>query len=149
MKSNIVPRIDRPCGVSWSSLSGDKKRRYCEKCHLHVHNFSEMSLAERKAFLTKTAARKCMAYVGNDACAVDHRLLSRLYSLFGASRWVAASILGIFALGACASTKEEIMTPQAPPSSGKQVTETEDGKVYLGGIICEDRPLWKRILWPW
>jgi hypothetical protein len=39
-------KIASPCPVSWESLSGDDKTRYCRQCKLEVHNVSQMSAEE-------------------------------------------------------------------------------------------------------
>lgn len=48
---------------------------------------------------------------------------------------------------ACSTVRES--PPPCPPdtSDHKQVREDDDGKMWMGEVIVE-RPLWKRILWP-
>ncbi len=44
-------RIASPCDVPWDAMKGDDRRRYCDRCELHVHNISAMTRAEAEAFL--------------------------------------------------------------------------------------------------
>src|SRR5215510_14708772 len=59
--SNLLKnlRIASPCPVGWNSMSGDDKIRYCELCHLNVHNFSEMTAGEIQKLLTTSEGRIC------------------------------------------------------------------------------------------
>ena len=41
-------KIAAPCGVSWDSMEGDERSRFCGECKLNVHNVSSMSDAEVK-----------------------------------------------------------------------------------------------------
>lgn len=43
--------IAAPCSVSWESMTGDEKKRFCQQCRLNVYNISEMSSAEAQQLL--------------------------------------------------------------------------------------------------
>lgn len=63
MKSAPPPlTIGKVCPMSWSSMQGDSKKRYCEHCQLHVHNLSAMSGRERARFVRESGGRACIAY---------------------------------------------------------------------------------------
>ncbi|HRJ73126.1 MAG TPA: hypothetical protein PLS03_12955 [Terrimicrobiaceae bacterium] len=62
-------------------------------------------------------------------------------------------MLALTSLAGCATVKQQSITP-APMEDNKNVRTPEnlhDGKSFetVGALIIEERPLWKRILWPW
>lgn len=138
MKRRYGVRIGQPCPMKWEELKGDGRRRYCESCELHVHDLSAMSRGERKALLA-TPERKCGAFT------VPQR--SRFARMLSRAGILAASLTAMF-LPACATRENERVVPPAVHES-KDVVKTEDGKEMMTvGILVEERPLWKRILWP-
>jgi hypothetical protein len=52
-------RVASPCGVSWDSMDGDARVRFCRLCSLNVYDFAGMTRAEVEALVTKTEGRLC------------------------------------------------------------------------------------------
>ena len=52
-------RVASPCGVSWDSMEGDERVRFCRLCSLNVYDFSGMTRAEVEALVSKTEGRLC------------------------------------------------------------------------------------------
>jgi hypothetical protein len=52
-------RVASPCGVSWDSMDGDGRVRFCRLCSLNVYDFAGMTRAEVEALVTKTEGRLC------------------------------------------------------------------------------------------
>jgi Carboxypeptidase regulatory-like domain len=52
-------RIASPCHVSWESMSGDQKSRFCQSCQLNVYNLSEMTASEIKKLILQKEGRIC------------------------------------------------------------------------------------------
>jgi hypothetical protein len=52
-------RVASPCGVSWDSMDGGGRVRFCRLCSLNVYDFSGMTRAEVEALVTKTEGRLC------------------------------------------------------------------------------------------
>jgi hypothetical protein len=52
-------RVASPCHVGWETMSGDDQVRFCDSCHLHVYNFSEMTSDEITSLITQTEGRLC------------------------------------------------------------------------------------------
>lgn len=50
--------IAAPCSVSWESMTGDEKKRFCRHCRLNVYNISEMSSAEAQQLLFNSDSSK-------------------------------------------------------------------------------------------
>lgn len=55
-------RIASPCGISWDSMHGDDKKRFCHECNLFVFNLPAMDEDERIDFMK-------MAQMKGKACA--------------------------------------------------------------------------------
>lgn len=52
-------RVASPCGVSWDSMEGDGRVRFCRLCSLNVYDFAGMTRAEVEALVVKTEGRLC------------------------------------------------------------------------------------------
>jgi hypothetical protein len=55
-------RVASPCPVSWDSMSGDDRVRFCAHCHLHVFNLSGMKREQAEALVRKTDGRLCVRF---------------------------------------------------------------------------------------
>lgn len=52
-------RIASPCNVSWESMSGSARARFCSQCELHVYDISQLSRKEAVALIASTQDRIC------------------------------------------------------------------------------------------
>lgn len=52
-------RISTPCPLSWETLTGNDRVRYCGKCRLNVYNLADMDKGEVEALVRKTEGRLC------------------------------------------------------------------------------------------
>lgn len=43
-----------PCPIKWETMSGDERKRFCEKCSMHVFNISDLSKEEAESFLKES-----------------------------------------------------------------------------------------------
>lgn len=129
-------KIESPCPKKWEDLSGCGSRRFCDACQLHVHDLSAMNRRELRSFLAQPG-RKCGAFP------VPARRASRFLRRAG------LLIASLLFLPACASTRTREVTCPPPAVEDKNVLSPDDGKtMMLGGVMFGERPLWKRILWP-
>ena len=55
-------RIASPCPVSWDTMSGDNRVRFCSHCHLNVFNLSGMKRDEAETLVRETDGRLCVRY---------------------------------------------------------------------------------------
>jgi hypothetical protein len=95
-------KISSPCPVSWDSLAGDARVRYCGQCRLNVYNLADMSPDEVEQLVRKTEGRLCgRLYVREDQTATlrdcgQSRLRRRIRAtlavavplLLGAAAWL-------------------------------------------------------------
>lgn len=58
------PKLSFRCPMKWEDMTGDEKRRFCERCQKQVTNLSALTRAERRAFL-KSPRRDsaCVSYL--------------------------------------------------------------------------------------
>lgn len=140
MKTRYGVSIPKPCPMKWEELVGDKKKRYCSSCQLHVHNLSEMSSRERTRFLDASQERSCVAFQ-----TAPRRPMAWRLGRFGV---ILASLSALFLPG-CANREMSMGVP-CPPKTEHQPSETGvDGKREVMVVVGElQRPLWQRILWP-
>lgn len=52
-------RISTPCPMTWDSLKGDDRVRYCGQCRLNVYNLADMPKDEVEALVRRTEGRLC------------------------------------------------------------------------------------------
>jgi hypothetical protein len=52
--------IPSPCPVSWGSMQGDARVRFCAQCGQHVYNLSEMRAAEAVRLIEGHEGRLCV-----------------------------------------------------------------------------------------
>jgi hypothetical protein len=52
-------RVASPCNVSWETMEGDARVRFCRLCSLNVYDISNMTRAEVEALVLKTEGRLC------------------------------------------------------------------------------------------
>ena len=55
--------IESPCQQDWRRMHGDRVRRYCDSCQLHVHNLTAMTGAEAERLLEDSGGRVCIRMV--------------------------------------------------------------------------------------
>lgn len=52
-------RVASPCSEKWELMRGDERRRFCEKCQLHVHDLRSLTEAEATELLRGASGRVC------------------------------------------------------------------------------------------
>lgn len=117
MNTRFVPAIQKPCPMSWDSMQGDEKRRFCEHCQLHVHNLSEMSTQEQVALMESPGERKCITYTApTNAKPVDAGTWLTLQTATGWRKALAAMITAAFSMFAASCQTQRTMGAPVPPS---------------------------------
>jgi hypothetical protein len=53
-------RISSPCPLSWESLSGNDRVRFCAKCKLNVYNLAAMTEEQAIKVVQETEGRLCV-----------------------------------------------------------------------------------------
>jgi len=53
-------RIASPCTVSWDSMTGDDRSRFCGQCKLNVYNISVMTQSEAERLIAEKEGRVCV-----------------------------------------------------------------------------------------
>jgi ankyrin repeat protein len=56
-------RIPSPCDVAWDSMIGNDRVRFCEHCHLSVHNIDLASPKQIKRLIARSKGRLCVNYL--------------------------------------------------------------------------------------
>jgi hypothetical protein len=107
MKADLLDRIRiaAPCHVSWESMSGTDRARFCSQCQLHVYDISQLSRPKAIALITGNQGRICgRIYRRRDGtiltrdCPVGLRALRRRAArVAGASL---AAVLSLFSIAA-------------------------------------------------
>jgi hypothetical protein len=157
-------RVASPCSVSWETMSGDERKRFCDSCKLNVYNFSELTAEEVRQLVAKSEGRICgRMYKRADGtvltkdCPVGLRAYQkRVARLAGAAL---ATILGLFSVSfgqkddkkaVDASTldiirtvsKENILSGTVTDQNGAVIPNAEitlrKGKIVIGSTHTND-----------
>ncbi len=106
-------RIAEPCPVSWDSMRGDDRARFCDHCNRHVHNLSALPADEAQRLVCESAGRLCIAYVPNELGGVTP--LEYMRAKPTRYRWRLVAMLA--GLGGIVSTAATVLYgPKAPPA---------------------------------
>ncbi|MBI2193684.1 MAG: hypothetical protein HYU36_17040 [Planctomycetes bacterium] len=55
-------RVASPCRVSWGTMIGDDRTRYCGRCRMNVYNISSMTREEAETFIREREGRTCVRF---------------------------------------------------------------------------------------
>ena len=99
--------IASPCTVSWDTMAGDKTKRFCGQCRLHVHDVSQMTRREADALIESAGGRCCLRLwrrpdgrvITKDCGRVRLAIARRVMIL----RAAAAGVFAALGLGGCSN----------------------------------------------
>ena len=148
----VLPQIeiDTPCPKDWDEMHGTDAKRFCDHCHLHVHNFSEMQPTEIKS-LVDSGDRICARMARRDdgsivtkACQTGSKPLTRRGWL-GQLSAVAAAALGMFVTG-CGKIRHAnpdihggtTTTGEAIPQNGTANSNASNSVPKQGEVLMGD-----------
>ena len=106
-------RIASPCPISWDSMTGDNRVRFCGHCQLNVYNISELSRSEAQKLIASTEGGLCARLFRRDDgtiltkdCPVGLRALRRRVAKRGAAILAAIVSLSGAVIGQQSSSKD-------------------------------------------
>ncbi|MBI3857780.1 MAG: hypothetical protein HY293_19025 [Planctomycetes bacterium] len=87
-------RISSPCPVSWDTMRGDDRIRYCGQCRLNVYNLAIMSPREVEAIVRRSGGRLCgRLFVRDDGTATLRNCAGARLRRKALRMWVVATVL--------------------------------------------------------
>src|SRR4051812_34089991 len=100
--------IPTSCPVSWDTMRGDHRTRFCDRCGQDVHDVSELTRAEAVRLVTRGGALPCLRlYRRRDGRVMTADCLGRRERvwtwLHRRAPWAAAAFALVFFAG-CGST---------------------------------------------
>ncbi len=140
-------RVASPCPVSWASMAGDERVRFCAQCRQHVFNLSGMHREEAEQLIVSQQGRLCVRYyqradgtVMTSDCPVGlRRKLRRL----------AAGALGLFLTLLLALTAWAWPTAEDRPGRlGGRLRDTEPFRTILEWLDPSPPPLMGKVCLP-
>ena len=118
---NVV--IEKPCSVSWESMSGDERVRLCSQCNLKVHNLSSMPEHEAAAILKRRKTERTCVYFlrKRDGTVVIDNCPQKLRNIRNKIYAATASVLICVAYGIYISPIHAggLVAPTADPAFGQ------------------------------
>lgn len=125
-------RVASPCNVSWESMEGGARVRFCRECRLNVYNLSEMTRAEGEALVARTEGRLCARlYRRADGTVLTRDCPGGLRAVRArVSRAAGATLAALLSLFAVAQAKPK---PRAQKKSCAAVEELKIQRTLAGG----------------
>lgn len=132
--------IPKPCHENWSQMSGDAKKKFCDKCSCSVHNLTGMDHDQIMTLRSELGGKLCGAFQASSEPVRSplHKVLLKRKLLIGAS-------ISSLALAACQSEKDrdvvggvEVCYP--PESETSPEVVPEESEVLLGDICPIEEP---------
>ncbi|HLA10111.1 MAG TPA: ankyrin repeat domain-containing protein [Pyrinomonadaceae bacterium] len=74
-------QVQSPCTASWDSMIGTDQIRFCEHCHLSVHNLSSMTRKDVRRLVRKSKGRLCVRYESRSEGPFTTNLEIRLHQI--------------------------------------------------------------------
>jgi hypothetical protein len=136
-------RVASPCPVSWDSMEGDERVRFCRECSLHVYNVSGMTRAEAESLVSRTEGRLCARFhrradgtVLTKDCPEGLRALRRRLARRAGAALAAVLALCGGAFGQQKSGGKDARTCEAGATSSKVRRALKKGQgTSLGGTV--------------
>jgi len=132
--------VASPCPVAWGDMTGDERKRFCNKCNLNVYNLSAMTKAEAESVITNTEGRVCARFyrradgtVLTQDCPVGLRAIRKR-----ASRATAAAFSALVSLfGGTATFAQPQQQPKDESKVEVQRTLRRYGQAAVEGTIFD------------
>jgi hypothetical protein len=135
-------RIESPCSASWEGMRGGNRKRHCDSCNLHVHNFSALSLAEGKQLLQGQSleSRLCvrMEFHEDGRCVTADDPLPTAELKQGPTKFATTALaLGASLLAACTGHRIPKEKPhvQTAPAVNEAPVECLPLRSVLGDVV--------------
>ncbi len=91
--------IPNPCPVSWESMQGNARVRFCGECRLNVYNLSEMTRPEAEQLIEQHQGRLCVNfYQRSDGTILTQSCSRALRALQASRRWFHATVIALVTL---------------------------------------------------
>jgi hypothetical protein len=130
--------IDSPCPVSWDTMHGDEKVRFCGQCQKHVHDVTEMTAAAAAQLISDAREQICVQlYRRQDGTLLTADGLTGVRE--GIWRWLrrrmawAAALFALIFLPGCPGGGNMrrcdtpiVLSPEAPAGSVQKAEEKRD-----------------------
>ncbi len=120
--------IPVPCPVSWATMHGDDRTRFCEQCRQNVHDVSELTRAEAVQLVTAGEKVPCLRIyrrpdgrVMTADCATNRERVWKW--LHKRAPWAALAFALVFMAGCeprCVAGGIKTYTPPPPPADAVQ-----------------------------
>ncbi|MCW5823657.1 MAG: hypothetical protein KIT34_12700 [Cyanobacteria bacterium TGS_CYA1] len=137
-----------PCPIKWETMSGDERKRFCEKCSMHVFNISDLSKEEAESFLKESLSSESVCvkfFLRRDGTIKTNNCPKIFRSIYSRILWFGAgfsyvSMLLVAILTGCSKPE-----PPSPPFIGGLFLSEKESvakKVLNPGDTSEDEAKW-------
>jgi hypothetical protein len=143
--------VEQPCPVSWDSMRGDERVRFCNECSLHVYDLSAMTRPQAEAMVNEwePGKRMCVRFYrradgtvitkdcGGGVRAAARRATRRAAAVCAAILCAMLSPLGLRGFVERSGTAPSVTAPQPAP---EPVLFPGAMVVRMGDFACPPAP---------
>jgi ankyrin repeat protein len=135
-------QIPSPCTADWDSMVGNRQVRFCEHCHLSVHNLSAMTRDRALRLVANSHGRLCVRFVPGDTGRPItnlplkfHRIGRRVSRLTAGVFTAALSLSSAAAQSGSQPTPTRASAEQSVPAPEQKPVETQALSASVKGTI--------------
>jgi hypothetical protein len=114
--------VSSPCPESWETMTGTARRRHCDSCNKHVHNFAVMRPAEIERTIIDSGGHICAR--------LTRRMDGSLVTIGSFSRSTPARMAAGIAFAAALSIS----------AANAEQTESRSNAIVTGKILTDGSP---------
>jgi hypothetical protein len=138
--------VASPCPVSWESMAGTDRVRFCSQCRLHVYNLSELDRAAAETLVQTHEGRLCARFYRR----ADGRVLTRDCADIRSDRVLTRRLAAVFGLfiGALVSLLGFVSAAEGDRGPARGLRRFEPFRTILNWIDPQPAPLMACICLP-
>lgn len=129
--------VASPCHISWDSMTGDDRARFCGGCDRHVYNIVGLTRGEIESLVESTEGRLCVrmyqrpdATVLTEDCPVGLRLIRKRVATFAGA--ALSALLGLVSVGYGQDSRD-----QSQPDVSVERVKIDSGWSEISGLVTD------------
>lgn len=128
--------VSSPCLADWDQMTGNDQIRFCEHCHLQVHNISELTYSRAARLVARSNGRLCVRYYrDSEGAPATKRPATRLHQIARrTARLAAGAFSATLSLATAAAQSPPGVEPNASYDSPTRPNKQTFGSSIVGTI---------------
>lgn len=136
--------IKKPCHENWNTMSGNERKKFCDRCSCSVHNLTDMNHKQIMDLYSDLGGKLCGVFhqsCEQDTALIEKKKIRRIHLRKSMALGVSISTL---ALAACQTENNDTQTTDTTPpvnqsSNTNTPVETKRPDFIMGKIKQEEK----------